>query len=305
VRGGGGVGLAICIAGACAAPAEQDPWRAGAPPAAETVGWIDERPVTYGDVARYLRTKEPEAFARGLEGLVIERITLGESRPMGVTVPRALVDRETSKRMSDWERNVRAAAAEQTGEEVDPALWLQRVAGASLAELRSWVQHHTEVELIQDRLVRYEALTSARVEISLILVEDEARARELVAEARSGEFGALAKKRSIHPTAADGGRIPGALLPLDIANAEVRDALFRAKKGEVLGPFATRSGEKAPFEIYRVDATLSPRKGSYAELAKEITRDLETSPVAVAEYERWRTRVLVRHGFLVAEGGPD
>ncbi len=298
---GAQVALALCLA-ACSAPPERDPWR-GAPPAAETVGWIDERAVTYGDVARYLRTKEPEAFARGLEGLVIERVTLSEAGPMGVTVPRALVDRETSKRMAAWEKNIRAAGLEQTGEEVDPSLWLQRVAGVSLAELRTWVQHHTEVELIQDRLVRYEALTSARIEVSLILLEDEGRARDVLAEARGGDFAALAKANSVHPTAAEGGRIPGALLPMDISDPAVRDALFRAKKGEILGPFSTRSDAKTYSEIYRVDAVFPPRKGSYADLAKEIIRDLETRPVPVAEYERWRTRVLVRHGFLAAEGG--
>jgi hypothetical protein len=258
--------------------------------------------VSYGDVARYLRTKDPDAFARGLEGLIIERVTLSEAGPMGVTVPRALVDRDTSKRMAAWEKNIRTAALEQSGEEVDPALWLQRVAGVSLAELRSWMEHHTEVELIQDRLVRYEALTSARVEVSLILLEDEARARDVRTEAESGDFAALAKNNSIHTTSAEGGRIPGALLPMDVSDPAVRDALFRARKGDVLGPFSTRSGEKTYYEIYKVEEVLLPRKGSYAELSKEVARDLETRPVAVAEYERWRMRVLVRHGFLVAEG---
>ncbi len=298
---GGGVALALCLA-ACAAPPERDPWRGGVPPAAETVGWIDERPVTYGDVARYLRTKDPDTFARGLEGLIIERVTLSEAGPMGVTVPRALVDRDTSKRMAAWEKNIRAIGLEQSGEEMDPSLWLQRVAGVSLAELRSWMEHHTEVELIQDRLVRYEALTSARVEISLIVIEDEARARDVRTEAEHGDFAALARKDSVHPTSAEGGRLPGALLPMDVADPAVRDALFRARKGDVLGPFATRSGEKTYYEIYKVEEVFLPRKGSYAELSKEVARELETRPVSVAEYERWRMRVLVRHGFLVAEG---
>jgi len=290
---------------ACSAPQERDPWRAGAPSSAETVGWIDDAPVTYGDVARYLRTKEPESFARGLEGLVIERITVGEAGPMGVTVPRALVDRETRKRMLAWEQNVRAAAKAQTGEEVDPALWLQRVAGVSIAELRSWVEHHTEIELIQDRLVRYEVLTSPHVEVSLILVEGEERARKLAVEAKDADFAALAKANSVHPSAPEGGRIPGSLLPTDIADATVREALFGAKEGAILGPFTSRGEEKGTFEIYRVDATFPPRKGSYKDLSREVARDLETRPVDVAEYERWRTRVLVRHGFLAAEGGSE
>jgi len=287
---------------ACGTSRERDPWRPGSPPSEETVGWLDEVPVTYGDVARYMRTKEPEAFARGLEGVVIERVTLGEAGPMGVTVPRALLDRETRKRMAIWEENVRTASREQTGEEVDPALWLQRVAGVSVAELQTWVRHHTEVELIQDRLVQYEVLTSPHIEVSLMLVEGEERARSIAEEAKTGDFAALAKANSIHPTAPSGGRIPGALLPGDIPDAAVREALFAAKEGTIVGPFPSR-GTDGAFELYRVESAVPARKGTYAELSRDVARDLETRPVDVAEYERWRTRVLVRHGFLAAEGG--
>ena len=35
----------MLLLAACGAPAERDPWPAGAPPSAETVGWIDEVPI--------------------------------------------------------------------------------------------------------------------------------------------------------------------------------------------------------------------------------------------------------------------
>jgi hypothetical protein len=213
-----------------------------------------------------------------------------------------LVEREARKRFAAWERNVRAASREQTGEEVDPALWLQRVAGASVADLRAWIEHHTEIELIQDRLARYDMLTSPNVQVSLILVEGEERARKLAEEAKgAADFAALAKASSVHPSAAEGGRIAGVLVPPDIGDPTVREALFRAKKGDILGPFASRGAEPGAFEIYRVDAAVPARQGSYAELSKEIAKDLETRPLDVAEYERWRTRALVRHGFLNAD----
>jgi hypothetical protein len=304
VGGRGGAAVALLLA-ACGTTREQDPWKPGAASAADTVGWIDDVPVTYGDVARYLRTKEPEAFARGLEGLVIERITLSEAGPMGVTVPRALVDREARKRMAAWEANVRAASREQTGEEVDPALWLQRVSGASLSDLRGWIAHHTEIELIQDRLARYEMLTSPRIEVSLILVTGEEKAKGLAQEARAGDFAALAKASSVHPSAAEGGRIAGALVPADIGDPAVREALFGAKEGDVVGPMASRGAAPGTFEVYRVDRSVPARQGSYADLATDIAKDLAARPLDVAEYERWRTRVLVRHGFLAAaDGGP-
>lgn len=303
--GRGGAALLLALA-ACGSTSERDPWRPGAPPTAETVGWIGEAPVTYGDVARYLRTKDPEAFARGVEGIVIERITLGEAGPMGVTVPRALVQRRARKRMAEVEENVRTASREQTGEEVDPALWFQRVAGVSVADVRAWVEHHTEVELIQDRLARYELLTSPHVEVSLILVEGQERAEKLAVEAKGGaDFVTLAKANSVHPSAATGGRIPGAVVPGDIGDAAVREALFAAKQGDVIGPMGPRGADPGTFEIYRVDAVFAAQKGSYKELARDVARDLETRPLDVAEYERWRTRALVRHSFLSADGGPE
>jgi len=298
--------LALLVA-ACGSTASRDPWPGGGgPPSAEVVGWLDDRPVTYGDVARFLQTKEPESFARGLEGLVIERVTMLEASPLGVTAPRALVARESSRRMREWEARVREASRAQTGEEVDPALWLQRVAGVSVAELRSWVEHHTEIELVQDRLLRYEMLTSPRVEVSLLVVADEGTARALKARAEGGEdFGVLARANSIHPSAPEEGRVPYPLLPADIAGAPVRDALFAAKAGEIVGPFRTGSGERAAFQLYRIESTSPAMQGTYAELAREITRDLEARPVHVGEYERWRTRILLRHGFLAAAGEID
>ncbi|HEY7514600.1 MAG TPA: peptidylprolyl isomerase, partial [Vicinamibacteria bacterium] len=294
------IGVGVLLA-ACGTAPERDPWRGG-PPSREIVGWIDDQAVTYGEVARYVRTKEPESFARGLEGLVLERVTMAEAEPLGVTAPRAAVLRESARRMREWEQNVRGAAREQTGEEIDPALWLQRVAGVSLAELQSWVEHHTEVELVQDRLLRYELMTSATVEISLLLVETEERAKALRAEALQGDFAALARANSIHPSAPEGGRIPGPLVQADVADAAVRAALFGADAGAVLGPFPTRAGEKDFWQLYRVDAKAPRREGTYEALAREVARDLETRPVPVAEYERWRTRILVRHGFLAAAG---
>ncbi len=282
-------------------PSEADPWPDERAPLAETVGWLDERPVTYGAVARYLRTKDPEAFSRALEGLVLERVTRAEAGPLGVTVRPALVTRETDRRMRDWERRVRAASKEEGGEEIDPALWLQRVAGISVARLRSWVRDHTEIELLQDRLLRYEMLTSPQVEVSILVLKDKARLERMKARAaREGSFAALARQHSLHASARDGGRIGYPLLPADINDPAVREQLFAAEAGRILGPFPTRGGTEVFFQLYRVEGVRPARKGDYARLAREVERNLEARPVPVGEYERWRRRILLRHGFVAA-----
>lgn len=294
------------LAACSSAPSDADPWPDQSAPLAETVGWLDERPVTYGAVARYLRTKDPEAFSRSLEGLVLERVTRAEAGPLGVVVRPALVTRETDRRMRDWERRVRAASKEEGGEEIDPALWLQRVAGISVATLRSWVREHTEIELLQDRLLRYEMLTSRQVEVSILVLKDKARLEQLSAQAvREGSFAALARKHSLHASAKDGGRIGYPLLPADINDPAVRQQLFEAEPGRILGPFPTRGGTETFQQLYRVEGARPARKGDFERLARDVERDLEARPVPVGEYERWRRRILLRHGFVAAHAAGE
>jgi len=257
--------------------------------------------LTYGEVARFQRTRDPEAFSRSLEGLVLERVTLEEAQARGVAVPAALLRRRTQARMQDWERRVRAAAKRNGEPKLDPALWLQRVAGVSIEELRGWVGRHTRVELLQDRLLRSEMLTSPRIEVSLIVVEGREAADAAAARARKGgDFAALARELSVHSSREQGGRIPFPLLPADINTPSIRQALFRAAQGDLLGPFPAPGGTRNYFQIYKVERIAAGESGPPKALAALVEKDLRRRPVHVGEYERWRRRVLLRHGFVAA-----
>ncbi len=264
------------------------------------VGWLGEKPVTYGEIARYIRLREPDLFTRSLTRYLLEKVTLKEAEPLGITVPKALLTRETHRRMLEWERRVRAASKARTGKEIEPALWLQRVADLSLADFRARVRDGARVELIQDRLLRYELFTSPHIEVSILVAKDRNQAGVHLQRLRAGaDFKQLARKHSLHSSAPDGGRIPFRLVGMDINDAKVRDALFSAKKSQLLGPFPVKSGEL--FQIYRIEAKRPARKATYAELEREIVRDLDARPVPVGEYERWRRRILLRHGFRAEE----
>jgi hypothetical protein len=287
--------LAAC---ATASSPEPDPWPSGSPPLAETVGWLDERPVTYGEVSRYMRIRDPEAFFRNLEGYVLERVTRAEAIPLGVTVEPALLGSRSNAQLLEWEQRVRQESKSRTGEEIDPALWLQRVAGMSMAEFRRHVRRYTEVELLQDRLLRFEQLSSPRLEVSILVVKEKELADRLAGEIRGGaEFEALARAHSMHASRTEGGRIPFPLLRSDVNQPSVREQLFAAGEGELVGPLPTEKGHQ---QIYRIETVRKAEAGKFEELREEIIRSLEARPVVEAEYERWRRRILLRHGFNAA-----
>jgi len=265
------------------------------------VGWLDGAPLTYGDVARHLRTKDPEAFGRGLEGVLLERVTRLEADALGVEVPAAAVERATNRRMIEWERRRRARAEARGAEDLEPAVWLERTAGVSLARFRGWVRRHTETELLQDRLVRFDLRRAPTREISLLVVADEQAAREAMARLEDGTpFAEVARGASVHASRDEGGRIPYPLRAEDVNDAAVREALFAADAGRVLGPFPAEAGGETFFQVYRVERARAGRAGPYGRLAEAVETSLKTRPVHVGEYERWRRRALLRHGFVAA-----
>jgi len=293
--------LAAALLAACASRGEfGSTWSAA--DEADPAGWLDGRAVTYDEVARHLRSKDPELFARALEGVLLERIARSDAAREGVTVPAPLLSRETTRRVREWEAHLQEASRAETGRPTDPAAWLAQAAGLGLDEFRALVRRHTEVELLQDRLLRLEQLRAARVEASILVVDSEESARDLAERARRGEeFAALAKQHSVHATKEAGGRFGYPILRDDVLEPAIGDALLRAKPGEVLGPFAAPSAGKVFHQIYRVDASLAGRDAAFRDVEAEIARGLEERPVAVGEYERWRRRALLRHGF---EPGP-
>ncbi len=267
----------------------------------EIIGWLDGVALTYGDVAGHLRTKDPEAFARGLEGMLLERVTRLEADGLGVTVAQSRIDRATNRRMREWEERLRDRARARGAADLEPAVWLERTAGISLARFRGWVRRHTELELLQDRLVRFDQVRAPTREVSVLVVDDEAGARAIMVRLKQGSsFRPEARKHSVHASRKEGGRIPYPLRAEDVNDPVVRAALFDAPRGRLLGPFRAQAGAKTFFQVYRIEAAGDGAPGGFVVHAAKIEAGLRTRPVHVGEYERWRRRALLRHGFVAA-----
>ena len=293
--------LLVCALASCAGtPPDKDAILDPDEVVGSPAGWLDHRPVTYDEVGQYMRTQDPQAFARGLDGVLLERITRDNARANKVTVPPATLARATTARVQDWRRRlIRSAQAEKR--QVDPDIWLRQVAGLEPAEFRAFMRRHAEVELLQNRLLRYEEITQPTVSVSIMVVQEKDAADGVVQRLGQGApFAKEAKASSVHATAPEGGRIEFPLLREDFNDDQVRMALFAAKAGAVLGPYPVAGGGKTFYHVYRLDSRRGGRVVPYKEVEEEIARGLEARPAAVAEYERWRRRVLMRHRFKAA-----
>ncbi len=251
-----------------------------------------------------MRTQDPRAFARGLDGVLLERITRDSAKANNVDVPPAILARATTTRVQDWRRQL-IQAAQVEKRQVDPDVWLQQVAGLAPAEFRAFMRRHAEVELLQNRLLRYEEITQPTVSVSIMVVHEKEEAHGVVQRLDNGEaFDKQAKAHSVHATAPEGGKIEFPLLREDFNDAEVRTALFGAEPGAVLGPYPVSGGGKTFYHVYRLDSRRGGRLVPYTEVEEEIAQGLEARPAAVGEYERWRRRVLMRHRFRATPPPP-
>jgi peptidylprolyl isomerase len=95
------------------------------------------------------------------------------------------------------------------------------------------------------------------IEVSHIVVDSEAKAREMIAVVRDDPdtFEELAREHSIADTREKGGLI-GKVLRGSL-RSDVEAKVFNAAPGDLLGPFA--SGDRTAFEIFRVNAKNTAR----------------------------------------------
>ena len=286
-----------------------DPWGTSDPLAQreQAIGWLDGEPVTYGDMARFLRARDALSFSRTLDALIVDRITRAEADGNRVVVPITLVERRTRARYLAFVKRLRDATRERTGAEIEPRVWLRRTLGLTPEQFQVYLRGQIEVELLQDRLIRYAQFREASVEVSLVVVEDAAVASRVRERVTAGEpFAVVARELSRHASASAGGRIDHRMVRGDFEDEAAARAVFAAKPGQSLGPFEARGDGRSFFRIYHVEDRREARDLPYTRLGPEIEKELQKRPVSVAEYVHWRRRMQETHGFLTSvDGGAE
>lgn len=198
--------------------------------------------------------------AGALQELILKRLIDQEAGRTGVEVAEAEIKARYEVAQAELRKQ---AAAEIT---LAQALQSQ---GISEAEFREQVV----TRLTLEKLAVLDGLCAAWARLSLLVAADEEKAQALQARLKAGEdFAALARKESMHASAARGGDLGpcfrGELPP------ELEPAAFSLPAGSVTGIVRTPLG----FVIARVEERQEANPRGYAALRKEVDGKLAQEP---------------------------
>jgi peptidylprolyl isomerase len=209
---------------------------------------IDGKAVGLDEFVRSLKlTGQFEAL---LDQFVRDRLAALAAKKAGIQVSEA----EVQERANQFRRVLGLHRASDTNRYLD----------AMRISLEQWESFITE-SLYQEKMMRkvcgdetvqgYFKLNIPKfdsIEVSHIVLDSEAKAREVIAVLREDpdSFEAMAREHSIADTRQQGGLI-GKVLRGSL-RSDVEAKVFHAAVGDLLGPFA--SPDRTTFEIFRVNA---------------------------------------------------
>ena len=250
--------------GAPAAPGSPPGGTASSPQLApEVVATVNGRPITAVDVTRKLLERYGRA---ALQVLMVDAALAGAAERAGVDV----TDEEVAARL------VRAEQLERGRMGLRRRLAEQ---GVTVAQFRSDLRRELLIEKLlesqgrltiseQDVQEMYRRRYGERLELAMILVENEAEAKEVESRLAQGtDFGRLARERSRDRVSGPGsGRlgqvVRGDLLP------ELQEAVFALQSGGVSRPLLTQYGYHIFKALERLPAQDPPLEDVRVELVE-------------------------------------
>ena len=260
------------------------------------VARVGDRVFTGDDVVRHLfrtqaagapgTTLRQQAFA-ALNQLVVREVVDQEVRKHGLTVPDAWVEEQLAKSVED----LALRALKAYGKGATPESFVRLEYRQSLDDWKAARRDDLAERWKLSRVVRFDGMRTDRVELQIILVDDEATAKEIAAKLDAGaDMAALAMKHSVHETARAGGRMPP--VARESLAPAVADRAFSLAPGQRTGVLSVDDGSgKRRFEIVRLLRRLPAKSVSWAEAAPEIEAGLTAEPVGTLEFLAWNLRI--------------
>ena len=263
---------------------------------ARPVARVGERVLTSEDVlAHLLRTSGGgpteltlrQQVLAALNQLIVRTVIATETERHGIRVPMEVLAQERTKALEELKLHALKAYGMGATPERFTQLEYKQPLDAWLAardeDVRErWLLH---------RLVRFDGIRADRVELQVILVDDEALATELVSKLDSGaDMSALAIKHSLHETARRGGRMPP--MARESLAPAIADRAFGLLPGQRTGVLSVDDGTgRRQFEIVRLLRRIPPRDLQFAEASAEIEASLATEPLSALEFLAWNLRM--------------
>ncbi|AKM82507.1 TPA: hypothetical protein DD449_01855 [Candidatus Berkelbacteria bacterium] len=188
-----------------------------------------------------VKTKQPIPNETALRQQIVDQLV--ENKTLELQATRYHV-RVSSKDVNDAYQKI----VDQAGGVSEVKKVLSELYGMSEKDFKELVRQQVLKEKIQNEVI-------AQVQVSHILIKDEARANDVANQAKNnGDFAALAKQYSEDSKSKDnGGELgylaKGQLVVNDTPIPEFDNAAFSAKKGDIVGPVKTSIG----FEIIKIE----------------------------------------------------
>lgn len=242
------------------------------------------------DVYRLLDLANPGAVADAVEELTLMALVGEEALREGIDVP-----------ADDLEKASAATLAEQRARfavEVSAELTLEEFVAArhgwTAAQFHEHLRQGVLGNLLLDRVVRLHMWRTPRDELQLILVSDEALAREIGDKLAAGaSFDVLARAHSEHPSAEDAGVMPPLPASLQVPLVAGRETL---SLGEIMGPDPIDLGGQTTWRIVRLLDRRPADERPWTVLRDELEADLAAEPLHPDELGLFEAAMSARYG---------
>jgi hypothetical protein len=251
-----------------------------------TVGDIE---LHRSDVFRVLDLATPGKSAEVIRQMVLTTAAQLDAQAEGIDVPAEELERQITLSISEQ----KASFALEVDETMPLEEYLELRHGISPVEYQDEVRRMVLASMLLERAVRLDQMRSARDELAVIVVEDEALAREIADKLSQGaSFSALARQHSIHPSSTRGGEVPPLFDDVELPLLAGRATL---QPGEVLGPAAITLGGQTYWRLVRLIERNTASAAPWSELREQIEAELTTRPLDPDELALFEARVIDRY----------
>jgi hypothetical protein len=244
----------------------------------ETIARYGELEIRRADLFDRLREREPGKAQELLELVLLDARVHELAQREAIELPAGELDLAVRRELA----RVRRGFDKRPGAAPDFESFLARNYGLSRSEFEQRARLLAYRRLMRSYAVRYWLRQRGSVELELFVAATREAAEAAREQVRLGaEFGAVARRSSIHASAARGGRLPP--LPPDVEHPAL--ALAGSARPGSLSPLEryAEGDEPVGFAFVRVLGREAPDPRSFAEQREEIRKGLAARPIGLHE----------------------
>ncbi len=255
----------------------------------EIVIIVGDEQLRRSDVFREMDLARPDLGEEVVRTQVLSIMARLYARDHGIDAPANKLDTMLAASIAEQ----RARFALQAGDAVSLDEYLLMRHGLSPETHEHEMRQRVLSVMLLERSVRYDQLLGGREELQLILVEDEAVARDIREKLDQGaSFSVLASRHSVHDSRASGGLLPPVPPDFDVPLLEGRS---RVGEGEVLGPAPITMDGTDYWRLLRVVQRDPPRDAPWAQVRDDVERSLLERAVHPDELAFFEERMIDRY----------